>query len=314
MEMQPPTKVPEFNRFTGMVNQLGKFTPSFTDLTQPLRELLSKSKSLTWGGGSYRNKRSMKSKKSSLSPLRLLITTQRPDPTKISADSSSYGLGAVLLQQLDSQWEPIAYASRSMSKTEKRYTQIEKALASTWACEKFSTYILGKKFTIKTDHKPLVPLLGVKHLDSLLPRTLRFRIQLTRFDYDIEHVPGKHLYTVYTPPLLNTGDKKLTEAAVDAYVANLPASEERLKVLQDAHNSDPVCLLVMKYCRSGWPIKDNASDLIRPFWEVREHLTLHKNSTTPGLSPLILCSKNHCRNSTSGIKQSTDVVEQSKIR
>ena len=49
MGMQPPTTVPELRRFMGMVNQLGKFTPRLTDLTQPLRELLSKSKSWTWG-------------------------------------------------------------------------------------------------------------------------------------------------------------------------------------------------------------------------------------------------------------------------
>ena len=43
-EMSPPTSVPELRRFMGMVNQLGKFTPNLTELTQPLRELLSKSK------------------------------------------------------------------------------------------------------------------------------------------------------------------------------------------------------------------------------------------------------------------------------
>jgi len=81
-------------------------------------------------------------------------------PTKVSADTSSYGLGAVLLQQKGSEWKPIVYASRSMTETESWYAQIEKeALATTWACEKFSTYILGMKFAIETDHKPLVPLL-----------------------------------------------------------------------------------------------------------------------------------------------------------
>ena len=74
------------------------------------------------------------------------------------------------MQQKESQWHPVAYASRSMSKTEQRYVQIEKeALAATWACEKFSTYIIGMKFLIEMDHKPLVPLLGEKHLDSLGP-------------------------------------------------------------------------------------------------------------------------------------------------
>ena len=62
-----------------------------------------------------------------------------------------------------------------MSDTERRYAQVEKeALAVTWACEKFSTYILGKKFMIEMDHKPLIPLLGTKHLDNLPPRVLRF--------------------------------------------------------------------------------------------------------------------------------------------
>jgi len=81
-------------------------------------------------------------------------------PTKVSADASSYGLGAVLTQEMESKWRPVAYASRSMTDTEKRYAQIEKeALAITWACKKFSDYILGKSITIETDHKPLVPLL-----------------------------------------------------------------------------------------------------------------------------------------------------------
>ena len=47
-----------------------------------------------------------------------------------------------------------------MTCTESRYAQIEKeALAVTWACEKFATYIQGKTITLETDHEPLVPLL-----------------------------------------------------------------------------------------------------------------------------------------------------------
>ena len=86
-----------------------------------------------------------------------------------------------------------------MSDTERKYIQVEKeALTVTWACEKFSTYILGKKFMIKMDHKPLIPLLGTKNLDNLPPKVLRFRLRLSRFKYDISHVPGKLLYTADT--------------------------------------------------------------------------------------------------------------------
>ena len=131
-------------------------------------------------------------------------------------------------------WSPVAFASRSMSETEQRYAQIEKeALASIWACEKFTTYILGMKFLIKTDHKPVIPLLGNKHLDSLLPRILCFRLRLARFDYPIEHVPGKHLYKADTlsraPVSSQDNDKRLEEEAevvMEECVSYLPASRE----------------------------------------------------------------------------------------
>ena len=87
--------------------------------------------------------------------------------TKASVDASSFSLGVVLLKRA---WRPVAYASQSMTSTERCYAQIEKeALASTWACEKFSDYILGGRVQIESDHKPLIPLLSNKQLDNLPP-------------------------------------------------------------------------------------------------------------------------------------------------
>ncbi len=192
--------------------------------------------------------------------------------TKVSADASSYGVGAVLLQQVDTDWKPIAYASRSMTETERRYAQIEKeALATTWACEKFSDYILGKHIEIETDHKPLVPLLGTKRLDSLPPRILRFRLRLDRFDYTIEHVPGKNLYTADTlsraPSSSTQNDSTLEELAellMDACIAHLPTSKERLNHYRKAQNDDPTCSLLIGYCRGGWPGK-KPDPLAKPY-------------------------------------------------
>ena len=212
--MKPPENVPELQRFMGMVNQLGKFSPNLATLTQPLRELLSKGNTWIWGPS---QEQAFAQVKEELSQPTVLTLYDPEKESKISADASAYGLGAVLLQKTDSDWKPVAYASRSMSETEQRYAQIEKeALATTWACEKFSMYVLGKKFLIETDHKPLVPLLGSKHLDSLPPRVLRFRLRLDRFNYLIEHVPGKLLYTADTlsrAPISSTEDSILEELA-----------------------------------------------------------------------------------------------------
>ena len=88
--------------------------------------------------------------------------------TKVSADASMYGLGAVLLQKSsEGHWKPVSYASRAMTETECKYAQIEKeALAVTWACDKFINYSLGKRILIETDHKPLLPILNTKDLDT----------------------------------------------------------------------------------------------------------------------------------------------------
>ena len=159
--MRAPTTVPELQRFMGIVNQLGKFTPNLAHLTQPLRALLAKNTQWVWGPD---QREAFTQVKEELSQPTTLALYDSQAPTKLSADASSYGLGAVLMQQTDEQWRPVVYASRSMTDTERRYAQIEKeALTITWGCEKFSDFMLGKGVSIETDHKPLVPLFSSKH-------------------------------------------------------------------------------------------------------------------------------------------------------
>ena len=147
--MSPPTNVPELRRFLGMVNQLGKFTSMLAEMTQPLRELLSKSKSWAWGPSQSTAFQKVKQE---------LTILAHSTPTKISADASAFGLGAVLLQQSESTWKPVAFASRSMSETERRYAQIEKeALTTTWPCEKFADFIIGNTLILK----PITSLLSL---------------------------------------------------------------------------------------------------------------------------------------------------------
>ena len=201
--------------------------------------------------------------------------------TKVSADSSSYGVGAVLLQKQQQSWRPVAYASRSLSETEKRYAQVEKeALAITWACERFSTYLLGMQFLIETDHKPLISLLGTKQLDNLPPRILRFRIRLTRFNYAIQHVPGKLLYTADTlsrAPKWEETDKNSqdrTESLMEVVISDLPASKQRLHHYRMAQRADQICQTVIKYCQQGWPRKSQLNMEMQQYQEHQAHFTI----------------------------------------
>eukprot|EP00731_Ephydatia_muelleri_P004755 Em0002g931a len=137
------------------------------ELSQPLRDLLSCKRSWNWGPSQREAFSLVKMELSKPSVLAHYSPTAR---VKVTADASSHGLGAVLIELNKGEWRPVAFASRSMTETEFRYVQIEEALAVTWACEKFRDYILGRNFDIETDHKPLVPLLSSKQLDSLPPQ------------------------------------------------------------------------------------------------------------------------------------------------
>ena len=191
--MAEPTDVSQLRRFLGMINQMGKFLPNLAALTEPLRQLLSKKNEWFWGPAQVSAFIALKKAVSDLPVLALY------DPScklKVTADSSSYGVGAVLSQLIDGQWHPVAFASRALTSTEARYAQVEKeTLACTWACNRFAEFLLGVDFVLETDHNPLVTLLGSKSLDELPARIQRMRMRMMRFSYSVVHVPGKLLYT-----------------------------------------------------------------------------------------------------------------------
>ena len=141
---------------------------------------------------------------------------------------------------------------------------------------------VGKRFSIETDHKPLVPLLSSTHLDNLPPRVLRFRLRLMRFDYSIVHIPGKLLYTADTlsraPTTLPDADSNALQDEVEGLVSNvtkcLPATEGKLQTYRVFQASDPECVQIMKYCQFGWPEKHCVSDGTKPYWVHRGLLTI----------------------------------------
>ncbi|GFS21854.1 Pol polyprotein [Elysia marginata] len=193
-EFSAPSNVTELQRFLGMVNQLTKFTPELATHTEPLRQLLKRDSFWLWGAP---QKQSFLKIKTSLISTPALAHYSPEKETIVAADASNAGLGAVLFQvQSDGSRRPVSYISRSLTAAEKNYAVIKKeALAATRASERFSDYILGGRYTIETDHKPLVPLLWSKTLHKLQPRIERFRLRLMRFQPEVIHVPGKQQIT-----------------------------------------------------------------------------------------------------------------------
>ena len=160
-----------------------------------------------------------------------------------------------------------------MSEIEQRYAQIEKeALACTWATEKFADYLIGMNVTVETDHKPLIPLLSTKQLNSLPPRVLRFRLCMDKFDFNINHVPGKHLCTADTlsqSPVAEVRPNSVAfaselESFVESVVNIFPASNRGLQAYRDAQTHDSVCSTLKTYCLEGWPDKKQLSPELRP--------------------------------------------------
>ena len=117
------------------------------------------------------------------------------DPNKqttVSADASSYGLGAVLVQEDNNIKKPLAFTSNTLNPAETRYAQIEKeCFASVWACEKFVTYLRGlQQFKLLTDHKPLVPLINGNYLNAVPVRYQHLVMRMMRYNLKATHVPA----------------------------------------------------------------------------------------------------------------------------
>ncbi|KAJ1145129.1 hypothetical protein NDU88_011421 [Pleurodeles waltl] len=86
----------------------------------------------------------------------------------------------------------VAYASHTLSQSERNYSMIEKGmLAATWAVQRFRLYMCGQKFTFCTDHKPLVNILCPAGGKNLSPRLARLASKLQMYFFDTEYIPGK---------------------------------------------------------------------------------------------------------------------------
>lgn len=283
LEMQQPQDVTALLRFLGMITYLTNYLPKLATVAEPLRRLTSRDAQWQWENVHQ----------SSFDALKTMIT-QAPvlqyfDVHKdvvIQCDSSSVGLGAVLLQD----GQPVCYASKTLSQTERRYAQIEKeTLAILLACRKFEMYIIGKDVTVQTDHLPLLRIFQ-KPLSEAPMRLQRMLLGLQRYRLKLQFRPGKEvviadmlsraaiaegdptrreIYDIYTMDMDFTL-KELEEINAVEYV---PISDFRLNQIRRASTEDVDIQTIINFIVEGWPSSiSDVPERLKAYWKYKEDL------------------------------------------
>ena len=186
-DAKTPENVKELQSFLGLVTFYGRFLKDLATIAHPLHELLKKD--VPWHWSADCQKAIDQIKREILAP-NFLVHFQKNLPVMLVCDASQVGVGAVLAHVMpDGTERPIAFASRALSKAERNYSQIEKeGLALVYGVKKFHMYLYGRqRFTLVTDHKPLLAILGPKAgLPTLVAARLqRWAVILSAYNYSM---------------------------------------------------------------------------------------------------------------------------------
>ena len=272
LKLPAPTNMTQLKSFLGMLNYYHRHLPNLANVLEPLHLLLRKGASWNWGS---KQDQSFNQAKQSLCSTGLLVHYDPQKPLVLSCDASPYGLGAVLDHILpDGSKKPIAYASRTLSTAERNYSQIEKeGLAVVFGVRKFHQYLYGCKFTIFTDHKPLLGLIGAdKPLPSMAAaRIQRWAVLLSGYNYELKYRCGDANGNADCMSRLPLDDDEPVSAEITILLNDLVRAPVTAQEVQLHSRRDPIISRVIDFVMNGWPQDHVHLDLPFAAYRVRQN-------------------------------------------
>ena len=247
LQMLPPVNKQELQSCLGTVNFMSTFIPNLSRQTHMMRGLLKKDVHFVWTSDMQQE---FKNIKQLIANAALLTHFDPKKSITIETDASLKGLGAVLVHD----GRTVRFVSKSLTKTEMDYSNIERDLLSVlFACEKLHIYIFGHTVNVHTDHKPLEAIFQ-KPISLAPARLQRMLLRLRMYDLQVKYVGAKNVFLADTL-------SRLVKPGLDATIPNLDVSVAQvlkirpthLESLQKETKSDPDLLQLADYITSGWP-------------------------------------------------------------
>jgi len=259
---------------------LSQHIPNFASQAKPLRDLLKKDVPFQWDAT---HDHCVATLKQLVNQAESLAYYDASKAVVLEVDASQKGLGAALLQDE----RVIAFASKTLTKTQSNYSNIEReALGLVHGVQRFHTYLFGREFSVITDHKPLVNI-WQRPLTNAPPRLQRMFLKLQGYNFTLGYRPGSQMTVSDAlsrlPNPENNSDISL-DTRVDGMdiddleckpIELLNFSSGRLTELREETNRDPVLRVLKQIVTEGWPdnVKQCHTD-IRPYFNFRECLAV----------------------------------------
>ena len=181
-----PATVQELQKFLGLTGYYKRYVRNFASIAKPLHRLTEKGRDFKWTAECAE---AFGRLKGLLVSAPILTFPDFNNSFILDTDASEYALGAVLSQEVEGCERVVAFASRVMNKAERKYSVTRKELLAVVTFTKhFRSYLLGRRFVLRTDHSALQWLYSFKEPEG---QTARWLEMLQEFDFQVIHRRGR---------------------------------------------------------------------------------------------------------------------------